>query len=149
MDAIAKLAEIEVNYKTVTKKSQMIKVVTSKDASECFRKVWSDRMDYAEESLLLLLNRANKVLGFVKLSSGGTSGTVVDQKMIFQAALKTNASSIILCHNHPSGNLHPSEADIKLTKELCAGGRILGIPLLDHLIITDEGYYSFADEGMM
>jgi len=149
METTTKLAEVEVNYKTAVKKSQMVKVVTSKEATECFRRIWSDRMEYAEESVLLLLNRANKVLGYVKLSSGGTAGTVVDQKMIFQVALKTNASSVILCHNHPSGNLQPSEADIKLTKEVATGGRILGISLLDHIILTDEGYYSFADEGMI
>lgn len=150
MNLTDKLAEIEVNYKTKIKTSDMIRVLTSKDACDCFREVWSDRIGYTEECLLLLLNRANKVLGFVKLSSGGTSGTVVDLRMIFQVALKTNANSIILCHNHPSGNLRPSEADIRLTKDVCVNGKLLGIPLLDHIILIEEGhYYSFADEGMI
>lgn len=149
MNLTDQMAEIQVNYTSKVKKSEMITVTTSKDALECFRHIWSERISYVEESFILLLNRANKVLGFVKLSSGGTTATVVDQKMIFQTALKTNACSIILAHNHPSGNLKPSETDIKLTKEITATGRILGIPLMDHLILTDESYFSFADEGMM
>jgi DNA repair protein RadC len=127
----------------------MPKVVTSKDAFHCFKHVWSDKIEFVEESILLLLNRANKALGFVKLSSGGTTGTIVDIKLIFAIALKTNAHSIIIAHNHPSGNLRPSDADLKLTKELSASGKILGIPLLDHLILTDEGYYSMSDEGVL
>ena len=98
---------------------------------------------------MLLLNRANKVLGYVLLSLGGTAGTVVDPKVIFQAALKTNAHGIILCHNHPSGNLTPSSQDISLTKQLRDAGKFLEIALLDHLILTTEGYYSFADEGQV
>lgn len=149
MNLTDKLAEVQVNYKSKIKTSDMVRVLTSKDACDCFREVWSDRIGYAEECLLLLLNRANKVLGFVKLSSGGTSGTVVDVKMIFQIALKTNANSIILSHNHPSGNLKPSEADINLTKNVCENGKMLGIILLDHLILTEDHYYSFADDGLM
>ena len=98
---------------------------------------------------MLLLNRANKVLGYVKLSSGGTSQTIIDIKLVFHAALKANAHSIILAHNHPSGSLSPSKSDISLTKEVGSAGKILNIELLDHLIITEEGYLSFADEGMM
>lgn len=149
MNLTDQLAEIQVNYTSKVKKSEMVIVINSKDALKCFRHIWSERISYVEESYILLLNRANKVLGWVKLSSGGTTATVVDQKMIFQTALKTNACSVILAHNHPSGNLKPSETDIKLTREISATGRILGIPLIDHLILTDESYYSFADEGMM
>lgn len=149
MNLTNELNEIQVNYTSKIKKSEMPKVVTSKDAFNCFKHVWSDRIEFVEESILLLLNRANKALGFVKLSSGGTAGTVVDIKLIFAIALKTNAHSIIIAHNHPSGNLRPSDADLKLTKELSTSGKILGIPLLDHLILTDEGYYSMADEGLV
>src|ERR1035437_178149 len=98
MNLTNQLAEIQVNYCSKIKTSEMVKVITSKDALQCFRHIWSDRISYIEESVILLLNRANKVLGYVKLSSGGTTGTVVDQKMIFQTALKTNACSIILSH---------------------------------------------------
>ena len=116
----------------------------------CIRdRVWSDKLQHVEETYILLLNRANKALGYSKISLGGISGTVVDTKIVFQTALKANASSVILCHNHPSGNLKPSEADIKITKVIKDAGKIMDIPLVDHIIITDEGFYSFADEGML
>ncbi len=143
------LSEITINYKPLFKLSDCPKVVTSKDAEKQFRGLWSDKIQYIEEMYILLLNRANKVLGFAKISIGGTTGTVVDTKVIFQTALKANANSIILCHNHPSGNLQPSDADIKITKNIKEAGKVLEIHLVDHIIITDEGYYSFADEGMI
>lgn len=143
------LSEIEINYKSKVKVSELAKIVNSKDAEKYFRSVWSDKMDYIEESFILLLNRANKALGYTRISIGGTSGTVVDLKMIFQVALKANAHSFLLAHNHPSHNLNPSDQDIKLTQELSAAGKIMNIALLDHIIMTGEGYYSFADEGRM
>ena len=143
------LSEISINYKPQFKLSELPKVVTSKDAEKQFRALWSDKIQYIEEMVILLLNRANKVLGFTKISTGGTTGTVVDTKVIFQTALKANAHSLILAHNHPSGNLNPSEADIKITKNIREAGKLMDISLVDHLIITDEGYYSFADEGMI
>ena len=92
----------------------------------------------------MLLNRANKVLGIFEVSSGGSTGTVADPKLVFAAAIKANACGIILAHNHPSGNLQPSQADIDLTKKMKEGGKLLEIQILDHVIITTEGYYSFA-----
>ena len=106
-------------------------------------------MDFIEQFKLLLLNRGNRVLGLLEVSSGGVAGTVADPKVIFAAALKASASSIILAHNHPSGQLKPSSADIALTNKLKRGGELLDIQVLDHLILSSEGYYSFADEGMM
>jgi len=97
----------------------------------------------------LLLSRVNRVLGNCFISSGGISGTVVDAKVVFATALKANASSMIVAHNHPSGNLIPSEQDRRLTKRLTEIGRALDLPLLDHVIVTNEGYYSFADEGVL
>jgi DNA repair protein RadC len=143
------LAEIEVSYRTTVKASERRKITTSKDAESIFREIWSDTMELKEEFHILLLNRANKVLGWYKVSEGGMSGTVVDPKLIFSTALKGLASSIILAHNHPSGNLKPSTQDIGLTKQLKQAGMLLEIPILDHLILTSEGYYSFADEGIM
>ena len=102
-----------------------------------------------EQFKVLLLNRANKVLGIFEVSSGGSTGTVADPKLIFAAAIKANACGIILAHNHPSGNLQPSQADIDLTKRMKEGGRLLEIQVLDHIIVTTEGYYSFADEGIL
>jgi DNA repair protein RadC len=97
----------------------------------------------------MLLNRDGKILGIMKLSEGGVSGTVVDPKLVFAAALKANASALILAHNHPSGNLQPSQSDLCLTRKLIAAGRLLEIGINDHLILTQEGYYSFADEGVL
>jgi DNA repair protein RadC len=102
-----------------------------------------------EEFWLLLLNRANEVIKPVQVSQGGVSGTVADPKIIFKFAIENLSSAIILVHNHPSGNLKPSEADKELTRRLSSAGKLLEIPILDHLIFTDGGYLSFADEGML
>lgn len=97
----------------------------------------------------MLLNRAIKVLGLFEVSTGGVSGTVADPKIIFTAALKDGASGIIVAHNHPSGNLTASQSDIDLTRKLKEAGKFLEIQLLDHVIVTTEGYFSFADEGLI
>ena len=102
-----------------------------------------------EEFWIIILNRANYVLRKNKISSGGISGTVADPKLIFKSALDHSGSSIILVHNHPSGNLQPSQADISLTKTLKEAGKFLEIPVLDHIIVSDNSYFSFADEGMI
>ncbi|QJD79033.1 RadC family protein [Spirosoma rhododendri] len=102
-----------------------------------------------EEFWILVLNRANEVLRPVQISTGGVSGTVADPKLIFRHALEQLASGLILFHNHPSGNLTPSQADKDLTRRLKDAGRLLDIPVLDHLIFTDKAYYSFADEGIL
>ncbi|VAW27623.1 UPF0758 family protein [hydrothermal vent metagenome] len=101
-----------------------------------------------EEFWILLLNQANQLLKPVAISQGGVSGTVADSKLIFKTALEHLASSIILVHNHPSGNLKPSRQDINLTKRLKEAGKIVEIPVLDHLIYTDSGYLSMADEEL-
>ena len=98
---------------------------------------------------MVLLNRANKVKSIELISKGGVSGTVVDGKIVFKKALEQTASAVVLCHNHPSGNLKPSRADMELTKNLKRFGAMIDLPILDHLIITDAGYYSFADEGVL
>ena len=99
---------------------------------------------------MLLLNKANKVLGWINLSNGGTAGTIVDVKVIYAIALITNSSSVLLCHNHPSGNIQPSETDKNLTKVIFEAGKLFSISLLDHIIITaDKSYFSFADEGVL
>lgn len=102
-----------------------------------------------EEFWIMLLNRHNKIIGQQRISQGGVAGTVADLKIIFKAALDILASSIIAAHNHPSLNLRPSQADKDLTKKMVAAGKIIDIQVLDHLIITSGGYYSFADEGMI
>jgi len=102
-----------------------------------------------EEFWVIILNRANYVLNKTQISSGGISGTVADPKLIFKSALEQNGSSIILIHNHPSGNLKPSQADINLTKNLKEAGKFMEIPVLDHIIVSDNCYFSFADEGLI
>lgn len=102
-----------------------------------------------EEFWILVLNRANKVTGKYKVSSGGLTGTVADQRIIFKKALDDAACCLILAHNHPSGNLKPSQADIQLTKKMVEAGKILDIDVMDHLIISETDYYSFADNGLL
>lgn len=102
-----------------------------------------------EEFWILLLNRANKITSRHLVSKGGQAGTIADPKIIFNIALENHAASIILAHNHPSGNLKPSQADLELTQKLRSAGQFLDIPVLDHLIVTDQGFLSFADEGIL
>jgi DNA repair protein RadC len=123
------------------------KIGSSKDVFEIFQTNMADSP--FEEFWILLVNRANKIIGKHQISQGGVSGTVADPKRIFQLALENLASGIILCHNHPSGNIQPSQQDIKLTRKINEGAKLLEINLLDHIILGDENYYSFADNGMM
>jgi len=145
------VAEIELIYKSKVKPSERPKVTTSRDAFNLFKQNWDEnKIEFIEQFKVLFLNRSNKVLGIFEVSTGGVSGTVADPKVIFAAALKINASNIILCHNHPSGNLKPSQADEALTQKIKEAGKYLDLPVIDHLIITSEdGYFSFADEGLL
>jgi len=142
------LAEIEISYKPKFKMSELPKVVTSGDAYVCLKDV-IPQMDYREYFYILCLNRNNRVLGYSQISVGGLSGTVADVRIIMQTALKANACSIIIAHNHPSGNLTPSEADKDITRKIRDAGKFLDIPVLDHVILTSESYFSFADEGLL
>ena len=123
------------------------KISKSQDAFEIFHSLMGD-LPY-EEFWLLLLNRANRVVKKVKISEGGISGTVVDPKKIFQICLEQHATSIILGHNHPSGTITPSEADNKITKKIKDCGLLLDVAVLDHIIVGDDRFYSFADEGSL
>jgi DNA repair protein RadC len=144
-----KVAEIKVTYISKNGSEEPVIIKSSADGERCFRENWSESMEHIEEMYLMLLNRANRVLGISKISMGGVNATVVDPKVVFQTALKANASSMILAHNHPSGSVKPSENDIRLTRKLREGALILDIALLDHLIVSHEGYFSFADEGLL
>lgn len=119
----------------------------SKDAFEALRYLYEDL--HEESFWILLLNRANKVVAKVHISSGGMAGTVVDSKTVFRKALQYSAAGIILSHNHPSGNLHPSQADLDLTKKIKEAAQLLDISVLDHVIIHGNAYFSFADEGLL
>ena len=123
------------------------KISSSNDAFEILHAELSDLN--TEEFWIILLNRANRVIKKSKISSGGISGTVADTRVIFKSAIDDLASVIILAHDHPSGNLKPSQADINLTKKLRESGTVLDIPVLDHIIIAENSYFSFADESLL
>lgn len=123
------------------------RVTHSRDAFQAIAPLLTDLQH--EEFWLLLLNKANEIFARERLSSGGMSGTVVDLKMVLKAALQAKAAAFIAVHNHPSGNLQPSQADIDLTRRLKQSGHLIDLPLLDHLIVSERGYFSFADEGLM
>ena len=145
------ISEVKLVYRTNVKASERFQVKTSKDAFEIFWEAWDqDSIEHVEEFKLMLLTRSNKVLGIASISKGGISGTVTDVRVILQYAIKANASGIIICHNHPSGNLQPSESDLAITRKVKDSAVLMDIQLLDHLIINPEGrYYSMADEGII
>jgi DNA repair protein RadC len=143
------ISEVRLVYRTKVKASDRLQVKCSKDAFDIFMENWDlDSIEHTEEFKLMLLTRSNKVLGIASISKGGISGTVTDVRIIMQYAIKANASSIIICHNHPSGNIQPSESDIAITRKIKESGNLMDIQLLDHLIIVPAGrYYSMGDEG--
>lgn len=139
---------ISVKYKGVLK-TELKTLQSSRDTFEVLQMMYDDNtFQWAEQMVMICLNRANKVIGYYKLSSGGTTGTVCDPKIVFTTALNcAGTTSIIISHNHPSGNLTPSNADDVVTEKLKKAGDFLDIKILDHIIVTDDGYYSYADEG--
>ena len=144
------IAEVKLVYRTKVKASDRLQVKCSKDAYDIFMRSWDlDSIEHIEEFKLMLLTRSNKVLGIASISKGGISGTVTDVRIILQLAIKSNASGIIVCHNHPSGNLNPSESDNKISQKIKESGSIMDIQLLDHLIINEDEYYSYADNGIL
>jgi len=144
------VSEIDLIYRSKVKASERPQIKTSKDAADLLRHLWSeDKIDFVEQFKVLFLNRANKVLGIFEVSTGGITGTVADPRLIFVAALKMNCTGILISHNHPSGNLKPSKPDEDLTQKIKQAGLFLDIKLLDHIIVTSESYYSFADEGLI
>lgn len=126
-----------------------VKITTSGTAADFLRQFYGDDMEIFESFFLLLLNRQNITEGYVKISQGGTAGTVVDIKLIAKYAIESLANAVILCHNHPSGTLSPSNADKEITHKIVKGLKLLDIQVLDHVILTSEGFYSFADEGLL
>jgi DNA repair protein RadC len=125
------------------------KITSSNDAFMILKDIWSNQIDTRQEMVILLLDRSNMVLGYDVLSMGGITGTVADIRLLYSAALNSLATGFIMCHNHPSGNMTPSQSDIDLTRKVKEAGTIMDIQLLDHLIISNNNYYSFADEGIL
>lgn len=145
-----KVAEVEISYKSNYNITERPQINSSHEAYKILMQHWRlGSIEHLEEFKVILLNTNNRVLGIVDISVGGVSGTLADPRIIFAVALKTNTSKMILSHNHPSGNTHPSDADKKLTQKLKDGGKLLDIEVCDHIIVTNYSYYSFADECMM
>jgi DNA repair protein RadC len=145
--AISIIAALEIGRRRNETESKAPDIIaTSSDAYHIMRRHLVDLNH--EEFWIILTGRSSKVLGKELVSKGGLSNTLIDLKIIFSAALQHKANGIILVHNHPSGSLKPSQQDIMLTKRITDAGKIIDIKILDHLIITDNGYFSFADEGL-
>jgi len=142
------ISEVQISYSSNIKAKDRIKITGSHDAADAFRQIWPT-YDHIEFSYMLMMNRQNQILGYHQLSKGGMTGAVVDVRVIFQVALKACCTSIIIAHNHPSGNLQCSDADRKISRQIKEAGAIMDIPLLDHLILTSDSFYSLADEGLL
>lgn len=143
-------------FKVIKKPSlinlESLKINSSKEAEKVFRSCYditSQHLLIVESFFVLFLNRANSIIAFQHVSTGGISGTIVDPKIIYKHAIDCLASGIILCHNHPSGNLKVSQADKDLTAKIKSGAKILDLELLDHIIITEDSYLSFSEEGIL
>ena len=145
------VSEIKLTYKSRVKAQDRPQIISSLDAYTIFRNYWDeDTIELFEEFHILLVDRANRVMGYYPASKGSMVGTLVDVRMIFAAAIKARAVGIILAHNHPSNHLKPSQADLETTNKVREAGKIMDIHILDHIILAPEGgYYSFADEGLM
>jgi DNA repair protein RadC len=144
------IGEIEVIYKNKVKASQRPMIKDSWDAYKLFLQKWNEnKIELVEQFMVMYLNRANHVLLIHEISSGGMTGTVADPRIILAIALKIAAVNMILAHNHPSGNLTPSRADEELTQKIKEAGKYFDIKVLDHLILSSDGCYSFADEGIL
>jgi len=139
--------EITISYKR--NNDYKIKIRSSQDASSVARSVIGENIEYKEYFYVIAMNNSNQVLGVKKISSGGITGTMVDIRIIFQTLLKAHGTSFIIFHNHPSGTLVASNADKQITRKIKRASELLDIKLLDHIIVTKESYFSFADENML
>ena len=143
------VTEVELVYRNKVKPNERRKLNSSSCIYDVFLTAWDmNKIELIEQAKILLLDRNNFCLGISDLSTGGISCCLVDPKIVFATALKARASAIVLAHNHPSGNLMPSNSDISLTGKLIEGGKLLDLLFLDHLIVTPHDYYSFADAGL-
>jgi DNA repair protein RadC len=144
------VSEVEIIYRNHVPYNERITVKQSHTAFKILRQSWDEnKIELLEQFKILLLDRKSNCLGISEISTGGTSSCIVDPKIVFATALKAKASGLVLAHNHPSGNLVASDADLALTKKLTDGGKLLDIAIIDHLIITAHDFYSFSDNGVM
>ncbi len=143
------VTEVELVYRNKVKPEDRPKLTDSSSTYDLLLNAWDmNKIELVEQFMIVLLNRSNSYLGISNISTGSISACLVDPKIVFATVLKARASGVILAHNHPSGNLKPSLANIELTKKLKQGGALLDVSVLDHLIVTPFSYYSFADDGL-
>ncbi len=146
--AALKVTEVSLAYRNKTKASERLSIRSSKEAYDILMSSWDqDLIELQEQFRVLLLDRKSSCLAVSTVASGGISSCIVDLKLVFATAIKACASSIVLAHNHPSGNRTPSNEDKSLTRKFVEAGKILDVHILDHIIVTKDGYTSFADEG--
>ena len=144
------VTEVELIYRNKVNPADRKTVTSAENAYTIFMMMWDmNKINLLEQCMIILLNRNNKCIGVSDISSGGVSTCIVDPKIVFATALKAASTAIVIAHNHPSGSLKPSSADIALTEQLKSAGKLLDISILDHLIITPESYFSFADQGLV
>lgn len=144
------LAEVKLSYKTEESQQTFPQVTSPDEAVEVLRQVWDeDHIQLKEEFIVLLLNNSKRCIGWSKISSGGVTATIVDPCTVFQLALLANATSIIVAHNHPSGNLEPSKSDRILTERIIKSGDLLGISVEDHILLSANNYSSFRAKGIL
>ena len=143
------IANLELKAKKTPSNFEKVKIISSNDAFQIIKQFYFDDIDIFESFFILCLNRNNQTIAYAKISQGGVAGTVVDIKIIAKYAIDCLASGVILAHNHPSGNLKPSNEDLAITKKVKEGLKILDIQVLDHIILTSQGYLSFGDEGIL
>lgn len=144
-----KVATVKLSYKKPMGFKTRPRLMTSSETVELINHLYQDFVDHHEEFYAIYLTRNHYVLGVHHISTGGLSSTFVDPKIILQAALLTSAAAIVLIHNHPSGNKRPSECDVRLTRKIQEAAQLHDISIIDHIILTSEGFYSFSDERML
>lgn len=144
------VVKLSIKYDRLIPSSEMVIINGAEMATAVFRETWNlDHINYLEEFKVMFLNNANKLLGIMDHSMGGQTGTLVDVRIMLATALTVGSNAILLCHNHPTGKLKPSGADKQLTQKLFAAAELMDIRILDHIILTDESFYSFSDDGIM
>jgi len=144
------ISEVSLAYKSSQTVDELPIITSPEEAANYLRSIWTpDTLELREQFVIVLLNNAKRVLGWSLISSGGSTATIVEPSAVFQTAMLGKAESIICAHNHPSGNRKASTADVKLTERLCEAGRMLGIPVEDHIILTQSGYTSFRNKGLI
>jgi DNA repair proteins len=150
LNPLFQVSEISVSYQPKFKASERPRVTSAQEAYKVLINNWDiQKINFQEQFYVLMLNSDGRVIGIALISTGGKAATIADPKIIFSIALKAQAVSIILAHNHPSENLKPSQADLSLTKRMVEAGKFLDLTVIDHLIVTSEGFYSFGDEGLI